>query len=252
MNTSGMRSHRVLVGALVSAVLTSGSLTAQSRVPAAQPLDSRPVPAGADLSNLSPFTLDNGNRPGFHLIPASAMSQQDRELLARSEPALHREAAFLDIDFNRGDLTQAQLACPSFPDHLLLRFELHNGKGDVSAFSASIPRDNGGTVRVLPVLRRGYTLFSPAPRNEQTIGIFNRLLREEKSATQPDWVSLATCYAAFASQDMELASAPPVWRTASDPLLQLDANGRASIHLVTLDPRPHSWEMDFAPNGRLL
>lgn len=250
MKAPRISGFRFAVPVLLTGLL-SGGLTAQTPAPAARPARIRTVPAVRDISASSPFALD-GHGPAFRIVPAADMSAQDRELVARSQATLRSAAALQNIDFAGGDWQHVQLACPSFPNHLLLRFERNNGSHDLSIFSAAISGDRSGGVRVLPILRRSYSLFSPAPRNARTIAIFNRLLREEKTAAKPDWASLAACYAAFSDQEPELGSATPAWSIAPQPTLRLEEDGHASIEIVTLGSVAHRWTLKFAPSGRLL
>lgn len=235
---------------LFLSVALGHSTVAQTGVPAATPLPTRPVPPSVDLDRLSPFALNGG--PGFRILAADKISEQDRELLAQSEASLRRAALLQNVGFDSGDWKHVQLDCPSFPNHLLVRFERANGSRDVSIFSVVIARGGAGTVRVLPILRRSYSTFWPASRNPLTIAIFNRLLREEKTAAKPGWVSLASCYAAFSGQAPEIGDAGVTWSVAPDPILHLYPDGGASIRMETTEPNAQAWVMEFARDGRLL
>ena len=68
----------------------------------------------------------------------------------------------------------------------------------MSVFSASVPRNGAGRVRIVPILKRGYSLFSPAPINALTISAFNHIRAEEGEAANSDWLGNALCYAALA------------------------------------------------------
>lgn len=245
--TSGLK----FVAAVLVSALLSGGITAQTSATKGRPDRIRTVPGIRDISETSPFALD-GNGPTFRIIPAANMSAQDRELLVRSQANLRSAAALQNIDFASGNWEHEQLACPSFPSHLLLRFERNDGGRDLSIFSAVIPRGPVGDLRVLPILRRSYSMSSPAPSNARTITMINRLLREEKSEGKPDWASLAACYAAFSDQEPELSSPTRAWGIAPQPTLRLEEGGRASIEIVTLGPIAHRWWLKFAPDGRLL
>jgi hypothetical protein len=93
---------------------------------------------------------------------------------------------------------------PALPEHLFLRFTRNDGAGDVSLFSASIPRGEG-RVRIIPIQRRGYSLFSPAPINAMTISAFNHIRDEERSDQAPDWLGTGLCYAALAGAHPQAA-----------------------------------------------
>ena len=72
-----------------------------------------------------------------------------------------------------------KIACPRLTNHLFVQFTRNNGNGDVSIFSASIPRNGMGRIRIVPILKRSYSLFSPAPINSMTISAFNHIRSEE-------------------------------------------------------------------------
>ena len=249
MRSLDLSGIRFVLPLLLSAAIGAGG-AAQTPASPTQPTPGRAIPATISLSKLSPFALD-AHRHSFRVIPAAEMSPQDRELLASSQASLRRAAAHQGIAFDQGAWQHVQLACPSFPNHLLVRFERNSARGDTSIFSAAIPQGNSIPL-LLPILRRSYSMFSAAPRNARTIAIFNRLLHEEKTVAKPDWVSLAACYAAFSDQVPEIGVAGPIWQTAPEPILRLGQNGRSSIGIVTIEPDARRWELKFAPNGRLL
>ena len=103
------------------------------------------------------------------------ISQQDRLLLADAESSIAEHAGFAGLEFSKSDWKYRQIVCPTFPNHLFVQFTRNNGAGDVSVFSASIPRNGNGRVRIVPILKRGYSLFSPAPINALTISAFNHI-----------------------------------------------------------------------------
>jgi hypothetical protein len=133
------------------------------------------------------------------------MSQADRNLVAQAQPAIAERASFAGMEFDRGKWDFQQLMCPALPNHVLLRFTRDGGAGDVSVFSASIPRGGTGRVRVIPIQRRGYSLFSPAPVNALTIYTFNRILGEEPAEPAPALLTTGLCYAALAGASPKVA-----------------------------------------------
>ncbi len=199
-------------------------------------------------------------------VPAAAikfrsyeqMSRQDRDLAADAESAIGERAGFAGLEFNEGKWSYRQIVCPALPNHLLLQFTRNNGTGDVSVFSASIPRGGDGRVRIIPILRRGYSLFSPAPINALTISAFNHIRAEEHSDEPPKWLETGLCYAALAgahpqvgppeeTEDRKLPAAPP-------GRLTIPLNGGAVISFtdVSAIPRPMQWTMTFNGKGKLL
>ena len=146
----------------------------------------------------SPGSETAGPAAAIEFRSYDQMSRQDRDLAADAESAIGERAGFAGLEFNQGKWNYQQIVCPALPNHLFLQFTRNNGTGDVSVFSASIPRGGDGRVRIIPILRRGYSLFSPAPINALTISAFNHIRAEEHSDEPPDWLATGLCYAALA------------------------------------------------------
>jgi hypothetical protein len=186
------------------------------------------------------------------------MTQQDRDLAANAESSIGERVGADGMEFSKGQWTSEQIVCPALPNHLLLQFTRNNGKSDMSVFSASIPRGGEGRVRIIPILRRGYSLFSPAPINELTISAFNHILAEEASGAAPDWLGTGLCYAALAGAHPRAATAD-----AQDSRMLTDVapgaqaarlRGGAVISFTDLSamPQPMEWTLTFDGKGRLL
>lgn len=195
------------------------------------------------------------------------MSEPDRLLEAGAESSIAERAGYADIAFNEGKWSYTQLVCPVFPNHLFLRFTRNDGVGDVSVFSASIPRNGEGHVRIIPIQRRSYSLFSPAPINALTISAFNRIRGEDKPETTPGWLGTGLCYAALAGanpaaaqldaqMDSQILSSTGANRfpQASSPILYVPPQGGAEIRFTDMSAKPHpmAWALDFNGKGRLL
>jgi hypothetical protein len=186
------------------------------------------------------------------------MSPQDRDLAADAESAIDERAGFAGLEFNQGKWSYQQIVCSALPNHLFLRFTRNNGTGDVSVFSASIPRSGDGRVRIIPILRRGYSLFSPAPINALTISAFNHIRAEEHVDTTPEWLATGMCYAALAGahpqigppeeKDFKKLPAAPTGRET------IPMHGGAVIRFtdVASASRPMEWTMTFNGYGKLL
>jgi hypothetical protein len=194
----------------------------------------------------------------IRLLTPEQMSEADRNLEAEAESSIAEHAGFADIAFNEGKWSYGELVCPAFPNHIFLRFTRNNGTGDVSVFSASVPRNGEGRVRIIPIQRRGYSLFSPAPINAMTVAAFNRI-RSEEHAEAVDWVGMALCYAALAGANPEIGVSTELSgsRTKIDsmgPVLENQLNGGASIHLTdgAAQPRPMEWSLIFNAKGKLI
>jgi hypothetical protein len=190
--------------------------------------------------------------------PVDRMSQQDRDLAAGAESTIGERAGFAGLEFNRGKWNYQQVVCSALPGHLFLQFTRNHGTGDTSVFSASIPRSGDGQVRIIPILRRGYSLFSPAPINALTISAFNHIRAEEHTGETLNWLATGLCYAALAGAHPE---AGPPEETAVQKLpaaptgrLFIPQQGGAAIAFVDVAaiPRPMQWTMTFNGKGKLL
>jgi hypothetical protein len=135
----------------------------------------------------------------------------------------------------------------------------NNGTGDVSMFSASIPRGDDGRVRIIPIQLRGYSLFSPAPINALTVSAFNHIRAEEHPDRAPDWLGTGLCYAALAGghpQAARLAGSAESETVAGAPTATLEIQNAGGAVLSFADisaaPRVMEWTMTFDRKGRLL
>jgi hypothetical protein len=208
-----------------------------------------------------PFPPDS-ERPG----PASTlefrtydkMTRQDRDLAADAESSIGERAGFAGLEFNQGKWSYQQVICPALPNHLFLQFTRNNGRGDVSVFSASIPRGGDGRVRIIPIVRRGYSLFSPAPINALTISAFNHIRAEESTDKAPDWLGTAMCFAALAGVHPKMGSPEEsdFRKLPSSPtgrqVIPLRGGAVLSFTDVAAIPRPMNWTMTFNGKGKLL
>jgi hypothetical protein len=186
------------------------------------------------------------------------MSEPDRDLAADAESAIGERAGFAGLEFNQGKWSYQQVICPALPHHLFLQFTRNNGQGDVSVFSASIPRGGDGRVRIIPIVRRGYSLFSPAPINALTISAFNHIRAEEHVDTAHEWLGMAMCYAALAGvhpqvgppeeSDLRKLPAAPTGRE----VIPMHGGAVLSFTDVAAIPRPMNWTMTFNGKGKLL
>jgi hypothetical protein len=215
---------------------------------------------------LKPLFSDDANTQRLRAIefrPVDQMSAADRLLAANAESSIGEHARYSDLDFNQGQWSYQQVVCPALPNHIFLRFLRNNGSGDVSLFTASIPRGDQGRVRIIPIQRRGYSLFSPAPINALTIAAFNHIRAEENPdqdpAKAPDWVGTALCYAALAGghpQPAQVVDNPASEKhpVANVALLEVGNDGGAVLWFTDMStaPRPTRWSMTFDRKGKLV
>jgi hypothetical protein len=190
---------------------------------------------------------------------AAEMTQKDLDLEADAESSIAEHAGRIGLQFNHGAWSYRQLTCPALPNHLFLRFLRNGGAGDVSVFTASIPRNGEGRVRIIPIRLRGYSLFSPAPINALTISAFNHIRAEEHPAKPPDWLGTGLCYAALAGAHPQLANLvddleSQKFLTAAPAKLEIPVQGGAIVSFTdaAAAPRPMEWTMTFDRKGKLL
>jgi hypothetical protein len=207
-----------------------------------------------------PFSLvTRGDAGLIKFRSVDQMTEKDRELVADAESSISERSGFLGLDFNGGKWNYEQVICPAIPNHILLRFTRNNGTGDVSVFSASIPRNGDGRVRIIPIQMRGYSLFSPAPINALTISAFNHIRGEEHFDAKPDWLGTGLCYAALAGGHPEAAlsaESSENWKStvAAPPRLEIESGRNVILSFVDISAisRPMEWTMTFDTKGRLL
>lgn len=189
------------------------------------------------------------------------LSQKDRLLLADAESSVAEHAGLAGLEYDQSNWSRRQVVCPNFPNHLFLQYMRNNGSGDVTVFSASIPRNGEGRVRVIPILKRSYSLFSPAPINALTISAFNHIRAEEGEQANSDWLGNALCYAALAGsvpqilpRDASPAVHKPIPALTAAMDVQLQAHGVEVIRFDDAAARPHAmeWSMTFTRSGKLI
>src|ERR1017187_2320945 len=214
----------------------------------------RPMPFPPDGESPTP-----GRVYAIEFRSPEQMSEKDRNVEADGEQSIRERAGVQGLEFNEGTWSYQQLVCPALPNHVFLKFTRNNGTGDVSMFTASIPRGGDGRVRIIPILRRGYSLFSPAPINKLTIAAFNHIRDEEHPAGPPDWLTTGLCYAALAGAHPKVQVQGPgeeaeTFPAAMPGVLRIPVRGGAIIRFVDVAAprRPMEWTMTFDGEGRLL
>jgi hypothetical protein len=211
-----------------------------------------------------PFPAVNTRQTPIYTVQfrsADEISPQDRMLIANAESSITEHAGFAGLEYQQTGWTYRQIVCPAFPNHLFLQYTRNNGTGDVSLFSASIPRNGEGRVRIVPILRRSYSLFSPSPINALTISAFNHIRAEEGESANSDWLANALCYAALAGSQPEILPADalpsaghPVAGLRAQLEIQMQGHGEEVIRFDDAAGHPHAteWTMTFTRNGKLV
>lgn len=244
-----------------SLILAAVLLSTPSPAPGQSTKPQRTVPAATDSKPFS--TIATRTTPVYTVEFRSAdqLTQQDRLLLADAESSIAEHAGFAGLEYQQSSWNYRQIVCPSFPGHLFLQYTRNNGVGDTTVFSASIPRNGEGRVRIVPILRRSYSLFSPTPINAMTISTFNHIRAEEGETANADWLGNALCYAALAGSQPQIVSADaepalhkPIPALNAVMNVQMQAHGIEMIRFDDAASRPHSmeWTMTFTHQGKLI
>jgi len=255
MKRTGLLTILIAMASLASVGGQMAAQTVQTVTPA-QPKVKEITPVARPV----PFSLagDVKQQP-ITFRTVDQMTRKDRDLVADAESSISERAGFIGLEFNGGKWSYEQVLCPALPNHILLRFTRNNGTGDESIFSASIPRNGDGRVRIVPIRLRGYSLFSPAPINALTISAFNHIRAEEHADTPPQWLGTALCYAALAGGHPESpltaeADANQKFQLAMPAKMEIPARGNVALSFAeaSATPRPMEWTMTFDRKGKLL
>jgi hypothetical protein len=219
----------------------------------------------------SPFPLDGRGRniQSLEFLTPGQMSAGDARFAENAQTAIAERAAHQGFDLwdhvgtAPGEWGYEQAVCPAFPDQMILEYSRDRGNGDISLFSAIIPRGNEGHVRVIPVRRRSYSLWTSTPTNALTLNDFNHLVKESPNGLDPDWLTIGLCYAALAGGHVRaalhpLSAAEEVYPLFVPAKLTSFSTTGAEVRFADIsrytDPKAHAmeWVMNFAQSGRLL
>ncbi|WP_263357832.1 hypothetical protein [Acidicapsa ligni] len=216
-------------------------------------------------STPTPFPLGVPSRTlqALEFRSPEAMTAADRAVVDADEAEITRRADLQGLGVGKespvgGKWGYEQAVCPALPQHVLLEYSRDNGRGDVTLFGVALPRGEGH-VRVIPVRRRSYSLFTPASSNALTINDFNHIVKEEPAGLDPDWFTLGLCYSALAGGHVRAALQVSNPTEEHYPLqfpaqLMVSGHGGAEVHFADTTPevRKMDWVLNFAQDGRLL
>lgn len=220
----------------------------------------RPLPVADEVS--TPFDLHapaSQRVNSIEFLPQDAIAPEDRQFIHEAGPAIEKQAAQAGFDLGQAKWKYRQIMCPALPEHMLLLFAQANGAGDRSMFSAAVSRDEKEPVRILPILRRGYAPYSPAPVNLLSIAVFNQIRAHDHDRKKPDWLTTGLCYAAISG--VHVALAVPLRGGESDtyplvmhPLIQVDSDGITEIRFMDAETpqQPKQWNLIFDQQGKLM
>jgi hypothetical protein len=218
------------------------------------------LPAPTFTPVKTPFAIDNAggsSARSIRVLSEEEMTRADRDLFADAESSIREQAGVENLEFDGGGWTTRELVCPALPNHMFLRFTRDDGTRSMSMFSAAIARNGNGRVHIIPIVRKGYSLFSPAPIGALTIAAFNRVRAEEGEGAGADWLGTGLCYAALAGANPEAGKGEAGTENPAasmPPTLTITAQGGAVIRFadMSLDARPMEWSMFFDPKGKLV
>ena len=255
---AGTKPSLFLAIAIVSGMCASVSGQTDRNAPSS---NVRELPAPGLLPGKSPFAIDPSAvsaAQSVRVLSENEMPREDHDLVADAESSIREKAGFENMEFEGAGWTYHELDCAAVPNHMFLRFTRDDGTRQMSMFSAAIPRNGNGSVHIIPIVRKGYSLFSPAPIGALTIAAFNRIRAEEGEGASADWVGTGLCYAALAGANPvipgpeagDLANLPLV----IPPTLRITTQGSAIIHFadVSTASRPVEWILNFDSRGKLV
>jgi hypothetical protein len=235
-------------------------LAAQDKKQEPEKNATRIPPPAVEIS--SPFELDAAPSQRVNSIEfrsESAMDASDREAASDAMPSITAKSAVQGLDLSLDKWSYRQIVCPVLPQHVFLLFERNNGAHDLSMFSAVIPRNGKGSVLILPIMHRGYSLYTHAPSNPMSISAFNDILAHEKTGRKIDWLTTGLCYAALSGNQVVLSRptenpAKDTFTFVSHPSLAIGDGSVAVVRFldVAVPQRPKEWELTFDRNGKLL
>lgn len=246
---------------IVLSILVAAGMSGLGQSP---PSSSSGLPPGVTVKRLHPrptgaiFPLKDQTpaRAQLEFRAPDQMTTADRQLVETNQGEIARRATFQGFNLDSGGgWGYEQAVCPVFPNHLILEYSRIDGRGDVTLFSVVVPRGEGH-VRVIPVRRRSYSLWTPSSSNALTLNDFNHMVAEGGSGLSPDWLTLGLCYAALAGGHVRSAlvsEQPDQFPLYPPPLLLLESDGTAQIKFTDVTPgvRAMEWKMEFTRTGRL-
>lgn len=250
----------IAIALVVTAQFSANCKAQTSTDSSSVPYKTRPLPPVVEtVTPLSGDTSSVANANSIQFLSENQAPDLDRNLATRVEPSIRESATLAGFEFNQGTWSHQQLVCQALPDYLFLIFKGDNGASDVSMFSAAISRSNTTRIRIIPIQRRGYSLFSPAPVNPLTISAFNRIRANEPASKDADWLATALCYAALTGAHPEItssldASKDPTLTLSFPPTIEVQSFGQSTVRFVDVAAisQPMQWALTFDAKGQLL
>ena len=242
----------VLAGSLGAAFLvTVGAQTTKNRLEA-PPKVNQVDEVARTLAPLAALSTQTGS---IQLRSADQMTQQDRDRAAAWLSTIPEHARFAGMEFDSLRNNYHQVACPSLPNHLFLRFSSSAGAKERSVVAVSIPRE-AGKARVLAL-----PLQEDARDSNATIAAFNRIRAEEHPETTPSLVEMSECFVALVGESFvsALLSAPldaphSEARAGLPSVLRAANSGDFVVRLedAATTSQSREWSLTFDAQERLL
>jgi hypothetical protein len=202
----------------------------------------------------------NAPAPLQHLDPES-MSAPDNAALQAHGAEIFESAKIYGYNLEAGNWAYQQTLCAAMPNTILIHYLQQFPDGAESLFTALIPRD-AGRVRIVPVLYRNATPFTPAPGNPRNFVLFNLLVPKsiagESVMPNGNWLDLGMCYAEMTGAPMNSPPNPasmPAPLQVPAPVAHLDPQDNTTR--VTLaswqgEQSYRFWSIDFNREGRVI
>jgi len=168
------------------------------------------------------------------------------------EGGIASAAKIYGYNLGAGNWTLDQVQCVAMPKVSLLHYREAFPDGAESRFTAVVPLEGEGPVRIVPVLHRNATPFLPAPVNPRNYSLFNELV--QGTAAKGTWLDLSACYAALTGADSGVRSELGI-AGAPRPTVHTDPGGET--HRVTFATRQGEsgykiWNVSFDRFGRVM
>jgi len=261
-----LHSLRNISFAALAVMCVGGAAFAQSAKPAPpEDMHGIKIEETHPVETPTPFPLgvSTSRTQALTFLAPEQMSARDKALVDGNVAEIERRAELQGFRLNDSESSEKgwgyeQAVCPVFPNHVVLDYSRDNGDGDVTLFSVVLPRGEGH-VRVIPVRRRGYSLWTPASSNALTLNDFNHMVKEEPDGLSADWLTLGLCYGALTGGHVRAGLVPEKAEDEHYPLtapatLQVSKKGGAEVWFADRSAKPGAmdWTLTFAQSGRLM
>lgn len=210
---------------------------------------------GLSASVCFPANGQQDNHAENRLGP-DAMSASDNAVLVDRQNDLVQAARIYGYTLESGAWSYEQVLCTPMEGWIMLHYFQHYPDGTDSLFTALVPR-RAGRVRIVPVLYRNTTPFTPAPRNPRNYAVFNDLVTGSRGSSE-DWLKLSACYAELtgAPADIGLDGNQRIG-IAGAPLPTVHLNPLGQSTRVTLSSRESAhaykvWDISFNHRGQVI